>query len=263
MGDPALIAEFLLRSLGTASIVLVVVLAAGRFGPIVAGALAGLPMILAPGHAFLLWESGPDFVERAATASLASLAGTQIAIGAFALLARRGLVVPLLGATLGWALAAGVSAAFPPAPLPAAGLFLTALVGARTLSGRARLGQVMPVAVSGLGSVIVRALVAGLLVAVATLVARLAGPFVGGILLAFPIGILMITASLQARYGAPAAIETAHAATLGVGSLATFTFALTQTLPRLAPAAAFATSLGAAVLVTLAVAAPALRRPAR
>src|SRR5690606_18972202 len=83
------VVPLLIRMAATAFVVIGVAVAVGRLGPIVGGALAGLPIVLGPGFLFLAMQAPPDFAASAAAYSLLSLCATQLFLLAYIVAARR------------------------------------------------------------------------------------------------------------------------------------------------------------------------------
>lgn len=91
----------------TALVVVLVSWSVGVFGPLIGGALAGLPMVLGPGFYFLSQQFPADYVQQAATYAVYSLSATQLFLLLIILCAPT--LSPwrtLLCAVAGWAVAA-------------------------------------------------------------------------------------------------------------------------------------------------------------
>lgn len=236
-----LVAAFLVRALTTAAVVLAVTLTVERAGPRLGGAVAGLPIVLGPGLAFLALTVPAEALAEAATFALLSLSATQGFVLAHALAARRLAPVPALAvAVAGWAAAAAALAGLAEAgpavlsgPAGAAGLFLAATLLTRLALAALRPAQAAPVRGAGVAALVLRAGLAGLLVGAVTLAAGALGPRAAGLLLAFPVGMVTIALSLHQRLGAGATIATLHAAALGMVSLAGFCLITALAVPRM------------------------------
>ena len=255
MGTLAL--AFLLRALTTAAIVLAVTLTVERAGPRLGGTVAGLPIVLGPGLAFLALSLPGPALAQAATFALLSLTATQAFMLAHAGAARTLSPAPTLAlAVAGWAVtAAGLASlaggwpVLMAGPMPAALLFLAATLLTRRALAALRPAQAAPARGAGMAALMLRAGLAGLLVGVVTLAAGALGPRAAGLLLAFPVGMVTIALSLHQRLGAGATIATLHATTLGLTSLAGFCLITALSAPHL-PAW---TALGLALAGSLAV----------
>lgn len=261
-----LLGAFLLRVITTAAIVLAVTLTVERAGPRLGGAVAGLPIVLGPGLAFLALTLPPEALAEAASFALLSLTATQAFLLAHALAARRLSPLPTLAlAVAGWAAAAaalallteaapGVMSGRTAGPLAAAALFLVATALIRGVLGALRPPQAAPPRGAGVAALLLRAGLAGLLVGVVTLAAGVLGPRAAGLLLAFPVGMVTIALSLHQRLGAGATIATLHAAALGMSSLAAFCLITALAAPALPLWAALTLALAGSASVSGALA---------
>src|SRR5690625_7440058 len=70
--------ELLTKVFTTAFVVIAIALAVGQFGPIIGGALAGLPIVLGPGFYFLLGRAAAGFVSETAVYSVLSICATRM-----------------------------------------------------------------------------------------------------------------------------------------------------------------------------------------
>lgn len=253
-----LAAAFALRALTTAAIVLAVTLVVERAGPRLGGAVAGLPIVLGPGLAFLALAQPPEALAQAAKFALLSLSATQVFMLVHALAARRLPPAPTLAlAVAGWAACAGALAALAEgwaaltaSPWPAALIYAAATALSRGVLGALRPPAAAAPRGAGTAALLVRAGLAGLLVGVVTLAAAWLGPRAAGLLLAFPVGMVTIALSLHQRLGAGATIATLHATTLGMGSLAGFCLIVALAAPVLPAWAALGLALAGAAAVS-------------
>src|SRR5690606_27927753 len=78
-----------IRMFATAIVVMSVTWSVGKFGPVIGGALAGLPIVLGPGLYFLVQQSPPAFVSETAAYALVSLCATQLFLLAYIATANR------------------------------------------------------------------------------------------------------------------------------------------------------------------------------
>lgn len=254
MTDPAVWSEFAVRIAGTASIVLLISWIAVRLGPTVGGVVVGLPIVMAPGLGFMLFDQSPAFVAQAAAGALFSLCATQAFLLAFVALARQsGPFASVAGGVAAWLLLALPLGLLPHDPLTGAGLFAIVTVLARWMGRRLVADDVARSAGTNWSLLVLRGLLAGLLVGVVTLGASTLGAGLSGAVLAFPIGITVIVISLHLDHGGDFAGQTAYAGMTGLGSLATFCFCLSLLLVRFPAGLAFAVALAASVLATVAM----------
>lgn len=243
--------EALIRLTATALVIIVVTWSVELFGPMIGGVLAGLPITLGPGFYFLVAQAPTSFVEQAASYALLSLCATQCFLLAYVLLGRRAPpALTLTGAILAWALAAAILHTLP-SPLWLGGLLfaLTTVVCLRT--GR---HAVRPVKRAdgkpGLGQLLLRGILAGILVAGVTTTSHALGATLSGLLLSFPIGYSVISVTIHQHMGRDTATATVYSALLGTTSLAVFCAVLALATPGHAPYTALGLALAASALVT-------------
>lgn len=253
--------ELAVRIAATALVVILVALAVGWLGPVVGGTLAGLPIVIGPGFAFLLMRAPLPFVAEAAAYTVLALCATQIFALAYIVAASRtGPLPALAAATLGWAIAALAVRPLPPDPLLGLALFLAATLAARRIGGRFRLAVGPHVRLDEPWLLLVRGGLAGLLVAGVTVAAAALGAAWSGILLAFPIGLTVIAVTIHERLGRAAVIAILHSTMLGVASLAVFSACLAVLLSRLAALPSLLLALGLSLVTTLALTTRSLRQ---
>lgn len=213
----------LFKLLATAGIVILVALAVARVGPRLGGILAGTPVILGPGYFFMLREQAPAFVQEAVLSTLHALVATLLFTVCFVISAARLSAVKSLGlASLLWVPAALLFTQLPGGLMGALGAYLAVLLVAEGINRWLRLGQPVLVASSGWLDLLLRGLLAGGLVSIATTLAARAGPGFSGIILGFPAGILTIAWALHERYGAEVARMTVSMTQRGMLSLLAF-----------------------------------------
>lgn len=246
------VVQLLTRMTATAFVVIAIATAVGRFGAVIGGALAGLPMVLGPGFFFLMLQASPDFVSEAAAYSLLSLCAAQVLLLAYIAAADRAGPLPALLTALGaWAAAAVLLQLFPPQPLAGLALFAVVTLAARKLGA----AFVRPAQTSAradrFGLLLLRGLLAGLLVAFVTAGASKLGATGSGLLLGFPIGYTVLSITIHEQFGAETAAATLHSALLGTISLAGFCATLALAMPVLSPASAFLLALAVSVAITV------------
>ncbi|MCD1626657.1 MAG: hypothetical protein ACU0B7_15720 [Paracoccaceae bacterium] len=252
MTDPAVWSEFAVRMAGTAFIVVMISWIAARLGPSIGGVVVGLPIVLAPGLGFMLFDQSPEFVSQASAGALFSLCATQAFLLAFVALARgNGPFRSVAGGALAWLMLALPLGMMPHNPLVGAVLFAIVTLLARRLGRRLISGQVTRTAGTNWGLLVLRGLLAGLLVGAVTLGASALGAGFSGAIMAFPIGFTVIAISLHLDHGGDFAGQTAYAGLNGLSSLATFCFCLALFLVHLPAGLAFAVALAASVLATV------------
>ena len=247
----ALLDAAIVRLLATAAVIIGVSWSVKLFGPLIGGVLAGLPITLGPGFYFLAGQAEPDFVAQTASYALLSLCATQSFLPAYILLARRaGPATALAGGLAAWALIASFLR-FLPSPL---WLGLLLFAGATLLFRRLARRALLPVTAlggrAGWGTLLLRGVLAGILVAGVTTQSHRLGSTLSGILLSFPIGFSVISFTLHQQMGNAVVMATLYSAILGTASLAGFCAFMALAAPHMEPYAALAVALLAAFAVT-------------
>lgn len=256
-----LVLAFAVRAVATAGVVLAATVAIERAGPRLGGIVAGLPIVLGPGLAFLAFTLDGAALGEAATAAVWSLSATVAFMLAYGLAARHlRPALALLAAVAAWAAAAGSlhtmtqsMTVLGASPLPA---FIAYLLATGLLHGVLVAPTDVPVA--GLpprrGMLVLRAGLAGLLVGAVTVTAPWFGPAAAGLLLGFPIGMSTIAFSLHQRLGAAPTIAALRGTALGLLSLGSFCLVTALLSGPLAPFPALGVALVAALAVSAALA---------
>lgn len=248
--------QFLIRGGATALIVACVLLSVDRFGPAVGGYLTGVPIVIGPGIAFIAMDQDALVVSEVSRSALAALYGTQIFLVAFAWGALRELSPPaILALALAlWLVAIGVMV---PLHLPVTllmGGFALLTFATRFWMRRFRAAHDLHRQLS-VREALIRGLFGGLIVASAGLTGHLLPAEIGGIIVAVPIALIMITTSVQAKYGVGMLVSLAHAALLGVCGLAIFAFVVAQTIQHTPAVVSLTLALFACLAFTAAIAA--------
>lgn len=247
-------AALLIRMACTGAVVVGVSWAVGVFGPIVGGALAGLPMVMAPAFLFLVQSSSDEFVSLTATYTLISLAAIQAFVLTYLLASRRLRPMASLGMALSaWAITAVLCRMLPPS------LGLGCLLFAATTATAIRVSRpyVDQAAVAkgkaGWATLLLRGALAGVMVATITTASDWLGASSAGVLLAFPIGLTVISTTIHDKHGSASVIATLHAALLGGCSLAVFCLTLASSVTHMPPMLALLVAVGASMATTLAL----------
>jgi hypothetical protein len=252
--ETADLAAFVFRLLATGGVVLGVTFAVGRMGPTAGGMLAGLPIVIGPGLVFLAIDETPGFVAETATFALLSLCATQSFMLAYLLAARRVSPAPAVSlAFIGWLVTALILANVVAGPVPALALFAASVVVARAVGKRMRIPGDPVQSRDTLTSLVLRAALAGILVGAITAASSQLGPQYSGLLIAYPVGMTVIAASVHLRYGAAKVIDTLHATALGTTSIAAFCFVVALAAERLGSPLALTLGFAASFLLTIAL----------
>lgn len=234
-----------------------VTLAGRRFGPGMAGRLAGLPVVAGPIVLLLAHEQGAGFAQAAATGAIAAIAALLAFGVVYSHLARhRAWPLALSGALGAWLLAALALLALPPtllAALAAAGAAL--LLTPRLLPATAPTAPTAPTTPTTptAGEDLRWRMLAGaLLTLTVTGVAAVVGDSASGLLAAFPVLGSVLAVSTHRARGAAAVATLYRGMVRGFRVFAAFFLVLALGLPQLGllttTALALATAWGVAAL---------------
>ncbi|GHE20512.1 hypothetical protein [Halomonas urumqiensis] len=241
----------LVKLVATAVVVIGVSVAVGKLGPRLGGIIAGTPIVLGPGYFFMLQERPAAFIESAALSTLHALVATLLFSICFVVSAHRMGALASLGlATLCWIPAALLFSLMPGGVLVAVLMYGVVLLVAEAVKRALKLNQPVVVATSGWFDLLLRGLLAGVLVSVATTLAARSGPLLSGMLVGFPVGLFTIGWTLHQRYGADVARATVSAAQQGMLSLVAFGVVTATFASITPPLVTFLLSLGASVGVS-------------
>ncbi|HEA51333.1 hypothetical protein [Marinobacter antarcticus] len=244
----------LVKLIATASVVIGVSLAVSKLGPRLGGILAGTPIILGPGYYFMLQERPVEFIQSAALSTLHALVGTLVFSICFVMTAGRMSALASLGlATACWIPSTLVFFKTPGGVWGAVLLYGVVLLIAEGVRLALKLGQPVVVARAGWFDVLLRGLLAGVLVSIATTVATKSGPLLSGVLVGFPVGLSTISWTLHERYGSHVARATVTIAQKGMLSLVAFCVVLAFTVGKLPPMLTFTLSLVGSLVVSAAL----------
>lgn len=223
-----------------------------RFGPAVAGLVAGLPLTSGPVSVFLALEQGPDFSRGAAVGMLAGIAAVGAFLLAFAFAAVRG---PW------WAAVAAGSAAYAPVAwalgATGLGLFWTGAVAVAALAVVVLAMHKTPAAEAARRphawwEVPLRMALSTALVLSLTAAAGGLGPHATGLLSPFPIFAAVLGAFVLQRGGPGAALLLQRGIALGAFSFVAFFLVVGATLGTMPLPASYLLAYAAAVGTTMA-----------
>ncbi|MFA5488337.1 MAG: hypothetical protein WC284_03875 [Candidimonas sp.] len=236
----------------TAFVVMAVAWSVGIFGPLIGGAIAGLPIILGPGFYFLVTQESVSFIHQAAIYSLLSMCATQFFLLAYIATARTGKPWLSLGcAFLSWVTAIFLFQLLPIRLMVFIVLFLITTSGCQYLGAKYLTSESTAKGNAGFALLLARGLLAGVLVAAVTTASQWLGPVGAGLLLAFPVGFTVVSVTIHQKFGANSVIATLHSAMLGTASLAGFCIAMASTVLYLPPMAAFVIAMAVSSFITL------------
>ncbi|QNI04377.1 hypothetical protein HXW73_16315 [Halomonas sp. SH5A2] len=236
----------------TTLVVVCVSLAAVRLGPKIGGVLAGTPIVLGPGYFFMIREQSDPFVADAALGSLHAMLATLIFCLSYVLLAKRlGAVVSVACSALIWILAASIADQLPGGVFFALALFGVTLLFSRFYINSIGLSSKAVSAPVRWGDLLIRGVLAGAVVCLATILLVNFDPAISGIVLSFPIGMLTIALTLHQRYGVEVARVTLANTQLGMLSLVAFSTVLGLSVKVVPGSLAFFFSLAMSIFVSV------------
>ena len=214
--------------------------------------MAGTPIVLGPGYFFMVREQSDLFVADAALGSLHAMLATLIFCLSYVLLAKRwGAIASVACSALIWMLAAAIADQLPGGVFFALALFGVTLLFSRVYINSIGLSSKTVSAPVRWGDLLVRGVLAGGVVCLATILLVNVDPAISGIVLSFPIGMLMIALTLHQRYGVDVARVTLANTQLGMLSLVAFSAVLSLSVEVFDSYFAFWISLFLSLLVSV------------
>ena len=223
-------------------------LVARRYGPLTAGWLAGLPVIVGPISFFIAVEQGAAFAADAARFTLASVFTVVVFGAAYANVAyRRGWAASLSVAVLAWFAAACLIAAMPlNLPGAVALALVSLLIAPRFYPAVAAEPPPVPLPPSEL---LLRMLAGATLTWIVTALAVRAGPAWSGVVSLAPVLTPVVAVFTHRRGGGVHAVVLLRGLAGGAYSLASFCLAVAVLLPRWDIAGTFSAASALALLV--------------
>jgi hypothetical protein len=237
-----------LKLLLVPAFLLLISIAGRRWGPAVAGWLAGLPVLTGPILFLLALENDTAFAAAAATVSLSAVFGAVVFILSYArVCARRSPAISLLCSVASWTCVALLLTRLPLNNSFSLGIALLALVIAPKLFPRIS----APILTAALPKweLPLRMLAGAAVTLAVTTLAAAIGPSWSGMFAVFPV-ITTVLAVFSHRASGPAfTVILLRAMIWGLYSLASFCFALAVLLPRQSVTVAFLAAIAAAIAV--------------
>ena len=238
------------------SLIAAITLAGVRFGPRVAGALTGFPVVAGPIVFFMALEQGAPFAARSAVATLSGIASLGVFGVLYAWMAARASWA--VSVVVGWLGFLGATLVFDRLDLrlaaAAALAVVVPLVMLALIPRPERIATNGPVgATIGTTEILLRMLAGVMLMLVLTGIAHVLGPRLSGLLTVFPIAATVLAVFSHRQQGAAFAAQLLRGLALGLYSLSGFftTLAIMLEPWGLAPAflAAIAAAIGAQLVV--------------
>ena len=223
-------------------------LAGKRWGPGVAGWLAGFPIVAGPILLFLALEKGPVFAAQAATLSLSAvLASVAFSLAYCWACLRKGWLLSTLAGLCAWLLAALTLSQVPLSPMIALGIALTTLLLAPRLFPhveRAQASNALP-----RQELLLRMSAGAVLTLLVTSLSSSIGAAWSGLLAVFPILGIVLAVFSHTAHGPPFVVSLLKAMAGGLFSFVTFCLALALLLPGQGVLMSFVAATGLATLV--------------
>ena len=197
-----LVAAAVFRLFATALLIVLVARVAERAGPFVASTILTLPLFAGPSYFFLMFEVSAEFLSRSVLYAFAGM-GPVLAFtaGVVVVITRFGLLAGLAAGTLLWVLLA-LPLQWVALTLPLAALWcavgVAAVVGLRR---KVDMHARPPGGRSSWGPLLLRSLVAGLAVAIVSVLGAYLGPELTGIVVAFPLTLSVSAWLVYKQYG--------------------------------------------------------------
>ena len=237
-----------LKLLLVPSFLALISLAGRRWGPAVAGRLAGLPALTGPILFLLALEKGAEFAGAAATVSLSAVFGAVVYIVTYArLCATRSPGVSVLCGLASWCCAALLLTSLPLVPLASLAIALSALVIAPHLLPRVS----APLAATRLPKfeLPLRMFAGAALTLAVTSLAALIGPSWSGMFAVFPVLAIVLSVFSHRSSGPAFAAILLRGMVLGLYAFTSFCLSVAMLLPSRGVGVAFAGATAVAIAV--------------
>jgi hypothetical protein len=240
----------------TAATVVAASVAAERAGPLIGGVIVALPVSAGPGYVFLAQQASDAFIARSALYSLAMTAATALYLAVYVRIAPYlGALASVAVALVPWLVIAALLQRIELTWWSTVILNLAAFAFAIRLTRDSAAIEAPPRRVTGLRDLLLRALLAGSLVATVVTVSELIGPRLTGSAVTFPVVLTTLGLIMHHRYGGHAASCALRGALLAMPGFSACVLALHLLAEPLgagyALAAALAVSLAASALLLL------------
>jgi hypothetical protein len=237
-----------LKLLLVPAFLLLLSLAGRRWGPAVAGWLAGLPVLTGPILFLLALEMGPGFAAAAATVSLSAVAGAVAFILTYARVCVRGSPArSLLYSLASWSCVALLLTRLPPDNSVSLGIALLALLIAPKLFPR--IAGPLLAATLPRWELPLRMLAGAAITLAVTSLAAAIGPSWSGMFAVFPVITIVLSVFSHRTSGPAFAATLLRAMIWGLYALTSFCFALAILLPQQGVAVSFAAASAVALAV--------------
>jgi hypothetical protein len=235
----------LVKILATAATVVAASVAAERAGPVIGGIIVALPVSAGPGYVFLARQASDAFIARSALYTLAITAATALFLAVYVRVAPYlGAVASVAVALLPWLAGAVLLQAVELHWWSALGLNLVAFPFALWATRDSAAIEMPAPRVASLGDLLLRAVLAGGLVAAIVTISNLIGPRLTGSTVTFPVMLTTLGLIMHHRYGGYAAAHALRGALLAMPGFAACGLALALLAERLGAPGALIAALG-------------------
>jgi hypothetical protein len=184
--------------------VMATTVAAEKLGPGLGGLLSGLPTTALVSIIFIGWSQNVEAAAQAAVMVPATMGLNTVFLLVYAALSSKGMVIAVFSALLVWVLSAMVLAALRLSDIFSSTLLFVTLASSSIILFErwVRVGtQKVPSLNLGAGQLLGRGIFAGIIIASAVYLTRVAGPWLGGLFSAFPATYLSIIVIFGRQHG--------------------------------------------------------------
>lgn len=242
---------FVAKLILTPSMMYVASAAGRRWGPGVSGWLTGLPLLAGPISIFICIEQGPAFAAHAAGATLLGMWSSCAFCLAYYAAARIGWAAASVAAIAAFTAGTALLHQAHASPwLGLAGVFTGAAVCLRTI----RAPTARPVAIAPPAwDMPMRLAIAATFVLVQTGIAGWLGPQLSGLVIPFPIVVILLTAFAHHQYGTDGAVRVLRGFLMGMYAFASFFIVVALGLERLGGVGAYSLALAVCLAINGAI----------
>jgi hypothetical protein len=235
----------LVKVFATAATVVAASVAAERAGPVVGGIIVALPVSAGPGYVFLARQASDAFIARSALYTLAITAATALFLAVYVRVAPRlGAVASVAVALVPWLAGAAALQWIALSWWSALALNLVAFPLAIVLTRDSAAIEAALPRVASARDLLLRAVLAGSLVATIVEISNLIGPRLTGSTVTFPVMLTTLGLIMHHRYGGRAAARALRGALLAMPGFSACALTRHLLAERLGAPAALVAALG-------------------
>jgi hypothetical protein len=236
----------------TAATVVAASVAAERAGPVIGGIIVALPVSAGPGYVFLARQASDAFISRSALYTFAITAATALFLAVYVRVAPYlGAVASVCVALLPWLAFAVLLQQLDLAWWSATALNLVTFPFALWVTRDSAAVEMPAPRIASLRDLLLRALLAGFLVAAIVTISNLIGPRLTGSTVTFPVMLTTLGLIMHRRYGGYAASHALRGALLAMPGFAACALALHLLAEPLGADAALVAALGVSLVASL------------